>query len=271
LDDGVRFTLRRPVVGRNGTEQFFRRMSKQDFIKQIQELESSEHAKIPFHGESLQNQPKQLDRRTRGADSPVSPGPIARWPESPHSRRVKDDEGSLKENNDIPTHDGAASLPQYSGHEKSAAKGPRRRPATSLDYPPQPLGDSDDDGSERIPPSHWRQAGFPSTAHVSSHDKDLYLNTSETPAERKRRLAALGELNDNEIGTSTARGSKPQDSDSEDDGQPRAVRGRIQFADGTRPAKAARERSDEGDGNGNERDRSHRPRISWGGERGRHA
>jgi NhaP-type Na+/H+ or K+/H+ antiporter len=259
-DDGVRFTVTRPVVGRKGTDQFARRMSKQDFIKEIQQIDpkahskilerpdSFEHAKNPFHRESRQKQPKRPDWPAPGTHSPGL---------HPRGGRVQD--GDDERDHDIPTHDdGAAS------HH----------------------GDSDDDGSERIPPTHRRQAGFPfpPIAHASPHNKDLDFNSSETPAERKRRLAALGELNNNGTSSSAAAASgggvgscdnNPRDSDSEDDGQPRIVRGKVQFADGTMPAKVRREPVDEGaargDGNGNanERGRNHRTQISWGGERGR--
>ncbi|KAK2879406.1 hypothetical protein FQN49_000895, partial [Arthroderma sp. PD_2] len=75
------------------------------------------------------------------------------------------------------------------------------------------------------PPSPGSPAEPPSRQSKRSSQLN---DESETPAERKRRLAALG----------TYQGSSMQpDSDSEDDGEPRAVKGKVQFADGTKPVK----------------------------------
>ncbi|KAM5444242.1 Na+/H+ antiporter [Microsporum ferrugineum] len=214
-DAGIRFTV--PVSDDVQHHLRGRRMSKQDFINQMQHL----GPKSPTDGSSKLGNIFRRDGN-RGQTQPHHDTPT-KIPEAPHEGA----EGAPS------PQEISAMLSQYTAPEGSAAD--RRRRILSA---PGSLAssfsrhDSEDDGTERIPPAHRRaiaagqqspssnSPALPSernSKHVSKLDNEI-----ETPAERKRRLAALG---------------VQHDSDSEDDGEPRVVKGKVQFADGTRPAK----------------------------------
>ncbi|KKZ61417.1 hypothetical protein EMCG_03973 [[Emmonsia] crescens] len=340
-DERLRFTVTRPgLMTRPGMG---RRMSKHDFIKQIRTLDPKTRTEL-LHHSSTPEQLKAALQKERGRPSHLQHQVIQSQPQlfpqlthgSETTRGPEEDEQQS-----IQTHDMNAALDQYSDRMASTA-GARRRHliATSGDggepsYSTSPSStrdrrDSDDDGTERIPPSQLRQlAGLALPTNPTPLQHAVRDSAAETPAERKRRLAALGELqdpaNDDDdddendwggtespggtqvrIGRRGRRAAARQEPDSEDDGEPRAVKGKVQFADGTRPARkrgAAGEvviapsqayiassgsagDGEEGEGNGGsgnsgigglaERSgsgnggRGHTPRVSWGGERGRH-
>jgi hypothetical protein len=170
---------------------------------------------------------------------------------------------------DIPGSDVAASLARVT---RGSAAQERRSHLEPSDSPsrsrPRSRRDSEDDGTERIPPARLREA-----AGLARPPQEADLDdTGETPAERRRRLAALGELqNDSDSDDLDA---AVEDTDSDDNGEFRQVRGRVQFADGSR---ASPRRDDAGIVSGlpstspdqSEGRRGHRTRISWGGEKGR--
>ncbi|KAL2011355.1 hypothetical protein VTN00DRAFT_4073 [Thermoascus crustaceus] len=265
-DDGLRFTLARDV-GEGGIGHQGRRMSKQDFIKEFQKLDPKARREMVDETDAPGSVKQAAHKQAKRGTSTQIPEDLEMTVESPSE--------SSESERDIPAPDIAASLAKYSGD--SAAQERRRR--LSAAESPSPTSksrrrrDSDDDGTERIPPSERRRAaGLPTTSVSRSDD----LDEGETPAERKRRLAALGEL----------RGDDESDeeavvSDSEDDGEPRVVRGSVVFADGTRPARRKQGAGGvsleptasgaSGDDNGNSTtssfSRTHRPRVSWGGER----
>lgn len=313
LDQGIRFTV--PVMGREAKRHGLggRRMSKKDFIDQIQHL--GPQARHEAHVDDIPGQLMNMFRRENRQQAQGKPATSAAGAAGGSSPQGEEPTST----DEIPTHDVAATLARYSGQDPSAAEERRRRHSATQDttspstfYVEDRRRDSEDDGTERIPPALLRQltgqsAPTPSSSSAAARGKKtMEFDNGETPAERKRRLAALGELRD------PSRGSQPgsrRESDSEDDGGFRTVKGKIQFADGTRPAKSkssatltpfptvplpdAAGSTDEdkgedghsgpssadesgsgggnGDGEGSGGPRSSASRISWGGERGRDA
>ena len=213
-DDRIRFT-----VGTGG-----RRMSKQEFVEQLQKLdpkarrESVEQSgatrdlKEEIHAKA--SMPKPI-RRASQAPAVEEPEPedepmsvVRRVDTVEEQPEREDDAGSQRsgQSEDIPMHNVPQSVRRAAGREETAAD--RRRRLAS-----EQAEDSDDDGTERVPPSKAESR----LQQAESH--------GETAAERRRRLAALGETG--------------EDSDSEDDGkerhpegtQPVAEPSRIRFAD----------------------------------------
>lgn len=280
-DEGLRFSIKG-----GGAAHAARRMSKQDFIKQIQKLDPKAHHEI--NEEPAEETAGTKQRAEHSGTTAVGTSPGA----SKATGTTTEGEAP----SDIPTHDVAASLAKYiPGHEASAASARRRRFSAGEREQPQQQqeeassysdsDDSEDDGTERIPPSQLRR--------TQSKDKTTTgADTGETPAERRRRLAVLGELepepgidedDEEESNDEAARRrvrAAVQEPDSEDDGEPRVVKGKVQFADGTKPARRKGEAGEvgesagggDGDGDGEEEasggagkggGKGHRPRISW--------
>lgn len=256
-DDGLRFILKHdPAVEERGVGYRGRRMSKQDFIKEIKKLDAKARRNI-----------------VEGTDVPAQVKKVAR-----EEARLQEEQEEMREPEDSEGEDDSADESDVTDESDHDLPQERRRRLTT--------GDSDDDGTERIPPARRsRPAG-------RSDDSD----TGETPAERKRRLAALGQIevpsdeDDDEEAEKAGLPRRPKralvpEPDSEDDGEPRAVKGKIQFADGTRPAKrkggvgevatsaagANDNNNNNSNGSGSSRNNGHgtRQRVSWGGERGR--
>jgi len=214
-DDRIRFT-----VGTGG-----RRMSKQDFIQQIQAMDPKariraveesdvpESVKDEVRADAAQESPEvRLSKVQHGSKlAPVSEQdqagedmPIVRKLSSTENRPRGNEGLTLIDSNnqDIPFHNVPESIQRHAGREETAAQR-RRRLALSRK-------DSDDDGTERIPP----QTAGPGPGHLSRNP----LSTlgfkqaeaqGETAAERRRRLAALGEGDE---------AADQNSSDSEDDG-----------------------------------------------------
>jgi len=222
-DRNIRFRV-------HGTQ---RRMSKQDFIKQIQSLDpklrvdvvdqvnAPEDVKkdVRSHAEAedkLQvHAAESSTARSPGASrsSEASRSPGAKHPRSgdvqPALHRANtQSSNSLEEayivdshGREIPIHDVQSAVARASeGKSETAAQRRRRLAADSRKQPES--DDSEDDGRERVPP-----------VRQSSNRKELQrltsgtsvVNEEETAAERKRRLAALGQAGDG------------SDSDSDDD------------------------------------------------------
>ncbi|KAI4132408.1 MAG: hypothetical protein LQ347_002606 [Umbilicaria vellea] len=253
-DERIRFT-----VNTGG-----RRMGKDDFIKQIQQLdpkarcEAVEESNAPAAVKQKASQDASNDgllsrRSTRTTKIRPLPPPLEEMTSyqfpTTQALSVSAAEGGIEpsaskaeiqetgstgphrpqgaegvtlvdsDGENIPYHSVPDSIAKYSdGKSQSAAQG-RRRAALRRK-------DSDDDGTERVPPSHPRRQQTPpvasatpssrETGHTTLRRQDSSLAAEgETQAERRRRLAALGEGEENEA-----------DSDSEDDGAPRKpVRG----------------------------------------------
>ncbi|KMP09026.1 Na(+)/H(+) antiporter 1 [Coccidioides immitis RMSCC 2394] len=322
-EERLRFTV--PGKDGRGHRLGGRRMTKEDFIREIQRLEPQTRKEI--YDEDIPGQLKpdtgdeqpETTRRAQGGqvegqETPPCPTPAEYTP-------LIGQEESIGREQEVPAPDVAATLAQYAGPDTSAAEARRRRLLRPRESPPpSPTSsvrrrrDSEDDGTRRIPPAERRQlAGLPPSqpASATSRAKDIDPETGETHVERQRRLAALGQLpdtGDDEDAEGRGRHRGDGHSDSEDDGRPRPVKGKVSFADGTRPAKTrpgamavhpprggssggaptAEQTSSQpssssssgngngngsssgnGDGNGNGDSRRHVSRISWGGERGR--
>ncbi|KAL8726989.1 MAG: hypothetical protein Q9166_006352 [cf. Caloplaca sp. 2 TL-2023] len=202
-DDRIRFT-----VGTGG-----RRMSKQDFIQQIAQLDprtrvaAVEESNIPEavkedvregakHEERKAEQPTQLPTAARRAGrSRSSQGaiplnrreseqsPQAKMPEVQEAEDEDRPQGeaglTLIDSNDqdIPFHPVADSVNKHSVGKPESAAQRRRRMAASGQK------DSKDDGTPRVSPhAQQKEATSQSTAEAG-----------ETQAERRRRLAALGQ------------------------------------------------------------------------------
>ena len=201
-DDRIRFT-----VGTSG-----RRMSKQDFITQIAQLDprarvaAVEESDVPEAvkddiregvelegGTNAQPTPATAAARRAGRARSYQSGvavnrreseqsPAAKMPEVQEAEDEDRPQGhnglTLVDSNDqdIPFHPVADSVHKHSAGKPESAAQRRRRMAGSRK-------DSDDDGTPRIPP---HAAGSGSTSQPTTE-------TGETQAERRRRLAALGQ------------------------------------------------------------------------------
>lgn len=222
-DDRIRFT-----VGTGG-----RRMSKQEFVEQLQQLdpkarhESVEQSGAPRHlKEEIQAKASMPKPNRRPSQAPAmeeaepedEPMAVVRRVDTVEEQAEGEDDGGSQrsgKSEEIPMHNVPQSVRRAAGREETAAD--RRRRLAS-----QQGEDSDDDGTERVPPSK---------AEVQLEQAE---SQGETAAERRRRLAALGETG--------------EDSDSEDDGrerhpegtQPVAEPSRIRFVDA--PAASSRSR-----------------------------
>jgi len=215
-DDRIRFT-----VGIGG-----RRLSKQDFIKQIQEMdprariETVEESDVPESikqevradaveesrqaPSSMKAQPGSKLSPLSEQDQPDDDMPMVRRLSTTEDR-PRGNEGLTQidsNNQDIPFHNVPHSLQKHAGTSETAAQR-RRRLALSR-------ADSYDDGTERVPP---QTAGGPGTLQrnpmSSMGAKQQGEAQDETVAERRRRLGALGEGDE---------AGGQESSDSEDDG-----------------------------------------------------
>lgn len=245
-DDKIRFT-----VGDSGG----RRMSKADFITSMKQLDpkarieavedsdAPQHVKQEVQAEAVKDARRASQPRPKPSGRESSTG-SARFPfPSPaqqqggdlethqevaetaevqkvgtHEDRPQGKEGLAlvdSNNNDIPFHSVPDSLNKYSSGQPESAAARRRRQATLQ------RKDSEDDGTERIPPRHQQRlqrvdSDDDGTARVPPHHPKLSVTTShsrspmgrtasasaphrtgeeegETAAEKRRRLAALGE------------------------------------------------------------------------------
>lgn len=214
-DDRIRFT-----VGTGG-----RRLSKADFIKQIQSMDPKGQVKAVEDSDVPEvvkqevravaeedsgathdsTRPRSNSKRVAGSSlmSPVTEGeqsdegmPMIRRLSTTDDRPKGPDGLTLVDsrNQEIPFHPVSESVQKYGGEETAAQR--RRRLALVR------RRDSDDDGTERVPP----HTNDPSSIAGASRPQEPQ---GETAAERRRRLEALGEGDEAE---------RQDSSDSEDDG-----------------------------------------------------
>ncbi len=226
-DERIRFTI-------NAGGQ---RMSKVDFIKQIQQLDPKARAavveksdapeavkqearedaheqraweekkanidrKLKAHVAGAEEEHSRNDRRV-GSAALQRPGSNEGRQQGPGGLTLVD-----SEERDIPVHDLSQDLKRHTGDDQimTAAQWRRQQAATTRRTETE---DSDDDGTERVPPHHYHTQ-HPSTGEARPTGRrraTSMRDTEETAAERKRREAVLGE------------GGK--DSDSEEDNTPR--------------------------------------------------
>ena len=200
-DDRIRFT-----VGTGG-----RRMSKQDFIQQIQRMDPKarmqtvEESDVP---ESVKQEVRDDAAEEYDQDQGDEQMPVVHRIDTAEDRPRGNEGLTLTDSNnqDVPFHNVPKSVQKVTGREETAAER-RRRIALSRK-------DSDDDGTERIPPAKTGP-GHLSRNPYSAIGAAQPNSARETAAERRRRLAALGE------GDEVA---EAESSDSEDDGGERRPR-----------------------------------------------
>ncbi|KAL4762174.1 Na+/H+ antiporter Nha1 [Aspergillus foveolatus] len=271
-DDGLRFTLANDeTVGKHGISHKGRRMTKQEFADQIRNLGPKARQSIVEESDApkrvkdaARDDAQQADKRERRA----SAAGLAHQTEAPHDdlesvSSGSDDEADSEEG---PGPNVAETLARIAAGTAAGTAADERRkdlsPGTSSrERSPRPRRDSDDDGTERVPPSKLREA-----AGLARPQQALDLDdTGETPAERRRRLAALGEYSDSEDDVDS-----DAVSEGEDDRSNRRGPGKISFADGTNlEAGSTYDREGNGLGSSRMHSRRSRSRISWGGEKGR--
>ncbi|MCJ1407571.1 Superoxide dismutase [Mn], mitochondrial [Ptychographa xylographoides] len=233
-DDRLRFTI----------TSGGKRMSKQDFIKQIQSLDPKARAKAVENSDAPEGVKEDARRHAEGQDKRSGPD-LPKGRPAPSTNAISynfpasspaEEEGGMAEvqqvdsqedrpkgdrnltlvdsnGEDIPFHGVTDAVTKYSaGHPETAAS--RRRRLASRK-------DSDDDGTDRIPPSRQQRRGSPpepsfvSPGSTMTRQESSMAKTAETNAERRRRLAALGEPED---------GLKDNGSDSDDNGEERKPR-----------------------------------------------
>lgn len=272
-DDGLRFTVNDAVEDK-GVNHKGRRMNKHEFIKQIQNLgprDRHDMVKESDAPEQVQDMAEdQLHaanrRESRKSQTFDAQAQDMKKAQEAAAQKEDDDEESVSTSDmedessdaEVPGDNVAASLARFT--RGSSAQ--ERRSQLGGEQPssqPRTRRDSEDDGTERVPPSQLREsAGFPLSPRSKPTTADVD-DTGETPAERRRRLAALGEIRDDSDSDSVAV-DEDDASDSEENGERK-----IQFADGTKHG------SDGGNGGSTSNGESsrQRPTISWGGEKGR--
>ncbi|KAK4632146.1 putative Na(+)/H(+) antiporter [Fulvia fulva] len=231
-----------------------RRMSKAEFITQIRSMdpksrvEAVEDSDVP---EAVKREARKESREQalpptppRGREQSVQVNPVPTVAERPEAESQAENAGEAirpaqvertatsestdlklvtSQDEEVPVHDISSDLRDRrtqrqgeGGAERTETAAERRRRLAAA----RPVEDSDseDDGTDRIPPA--RRHGASSNSPPAQADR-MTADTGETAAERRRREGALG---------ITGR----DDSDSEDDDQPREApqtRSNIRFAD----------------------------------------
>ncbi|KAJ5469008.1 hypothetical protein N7475_006760 [Penicillium sp. IBT 31633x] len=288
-DDGLRFTLAEdPDVTSRGIGHKGRRMNKQEFFQQIKGLDAKARRDVVQQTDApaavqavAQKEAKQeetadekaekkQERRLSAAAATAAAGTIPEVDsENLESESITDSEASEDE---YDGHHGApnvaASLAKFSRGGTSAAQ---ERRSNLSPAPPRTRDrarrDSDDDGTERIPPSRLRQA-----AGLTAPPRQADDDTGETPAERRRRLAALGvDGDDSDNSESDDDAILEEDSDIENDnGQSSQSTGKLQPSEFQKQSdEPSPSGSGSGSGSGSQSGSRQIPRVSWGGEKGR--
>ena len=263
-DDGLRFTVaQNDNIQEGGVGHKGRRMNKNEFISQIQkrgpkarsglvdETDAPKEVKEVAHGDIERKkeqqrwqQQEQQQHRQRNVSYATTTSPSDEEDESSSESAEEDDDDD--DSDRFTGHNIASSLARFTSDTPAQA----RRSDLSA-HPPLLRRDSEDDGTERVPPAAAR-------VRVTSPAADTgdATEAGETAVERRRRLAALGQLND-----------QGSDSDEPEDETTEASENditssrpsRVQFAEDTRPA---RNRSRRGRST-RMRSRSRRPRVSF--------
>lgn len=295
-DDGLRFILSQSQdVDSHGIGHKGRRMNKQEFFQQIKGLDSKARRDVVQQTDAPQpikeaaiddakKEEKQERRLSAAAAAATTTGAIPEEEaEDLESESVTDTEASEEETSSDETNRGGAPAPNVATSLAKFTRGTsaQERRSNLSPAPPRTRStrdrarrDSEDDGTERIPPSQLREA-----AGLAAPPRQRDDDTGETPAERRRRLAALGEIQNDSSGSEDEdEDAIEEESDSEDNGEPRQVPSRVQFADGLKPSESSARGehpsssgsgSGSGSGSASTGTRGHRPRVSWGGEKGR--
>ncbi|KAL2851575.1 alkali metal cation/H+ antiporter Nha1 C terminus-domain-containing protein [Aspergillus pseudoustus] len=268
-DDGLRFTLANDEeVGKRGVNHKGRRMTKQEFAERlrglgpkarqsvVEETDVPERVKDVARDEARDAAHQERRRSTPGVSSATHRQP---QDDLESLSSVSDDESD----SEVPGHNVAASLARIAAgtaaEERRNDLNPSTSPLSPRQTSPRKRRDSEDDGTERVPPSQLREAaGLLSPPQQADLD-----DTSETPAERRRRLAALGQVEDSDDSDDDG----AIESDTEDNNL-RQNAGKISFADGTK-LEGGNTYDREGNGMSSRSHRRTSSRVSWGGEKGR--
>ena len=268
-DDGLRFTVaENDDVENKGVSHKGRRMNKHEFVKQIQSLgprarrdmvqESDAPGPVKDAAEDQLHAANRQERRkseTIAAQDSKTSGVSPKAPQEDESGSVSSGSDVEDESDhDVPGDNVAASLARFT--RGSSAQ--ERRSQHGGTPQPRARRDSEDDGTERVPPAQLREAAG---LGIESQQADVD-DTGETPAERRRRLAALGQINNDSDESDGSDDEAVDDGESDSDERTRASK--IQFADGTKSGERDSSANGEGSAGG-----AHRPTISWGGEKGR--
>ncbi|KAF2718873.1 hypothetical protein K431DRAFT_322072 [Polychaeton citri CBS 116435] len=253
-DDRVRFTM----------SSGGRRMSKADFFDHIRQMDPKNRAKAVENSnapEAVKQEARKDVREQTAAGKGASAIPMV--PEHPdESNAVLQRSGSnesqlhvVDENNEsVPFHDVSSALRQYNMTQGASGgtAAERRRQMAAQQASAGRDSDSEDDGTERIPPSR------PVQMNERRRDQDgVAPEVGETAAERRRREGALGIKHGGD------------DSDSEEDNEPRhspqpaGQQPAIRFAEPSVPQPAARRDDDR------QQTRATGPRLRWGKNVGR--
>lgn len=229
-DERIRFTI---TTGG-------RRMSKAQFIDQIRTMDPKSRVEAVEESDA----PEAVKREARkdyreqslaGGESSVAPvldrgssrreNANAGDSERANMRRTSTDSSNelklvVSNKKEIPFHDISSHVRNRRGQGDEGETAAERRRRQALEQP-QADEDSDDDGTERVPPNRRADPA------ASNHQRQI-STSGETAAERRRREGALG------IG-------EEADSDSEDDNQARTSPRNIRFADQqpSRPRQSA--------------------------------
>ena len=249
-DDRIRFTL----SGAGG-----RRLSKQDFIEEMQSMDPKARVKAVEDSDAPEDLKREIradaaeefngsrpsaNPRTGSKAAPTTLSPLNEQSgdeDMPVVRRLSTNDDRPKgpgnltlitSNEEVPFHDVSSTVQRHAPASETPAQR-RRRLALSRQ-------DSEDDGTERIPP-HTNTATHPpplqrnpisALGERQQQQQDHHRPAEpqgETPAERRRRLAALGE--GDEAGES-------ESSDSEDDGgERRPAKGHTPVAEPSTPVE----------------------------------
>lgn len=274
-DDGLRFTVaQNQDLSKYGIGHSGRRMNKREFLEQIKGLDAKARrdlvqqtdapAPVKKVAQDKAHKEEKKERRLSAAAALSAAGAIdiPEAAEELESGSVTDSEVSGNDESDNRPDNArspsvAASLAKFTRGTSAQERRSHLNPA-----PPRTRTrrDSDDDGTERIPPARLREA-----AGLSAPPRQAEDDTGETPAERRRRLAALGEI---EVESdSDEQDAAVEDSDSEDNGEPRQVQTKVQFAEPITPRERSSSTREQSSTSGEVR--RYRPHVSWGGEKGR--
>ena len=206
-DDRIRFTV----------ESGGRRMSKQDFIRSIQQLDPKarcevvEESNAPEHVkkearsdkkeyERRQSKPdtdtrvvagEQEQGRERGNERGGNEGPAQVQRVAPNEDRPAGQDGLTlvdSNNEDIPIHDVSSSLAKYAPRSGETAAQRRRRIAAANEDPEVARAYRSNSSSPRGRATSQQQPRRPKQGGLKAMDEE----TGETAAEKRRRLAALG-------------------------------------------------------------------------------
>lgn len=203
-----------------------RRMSKAEFIDQIRQMDPKVRARVVENSDAPEAVKREARKDARehaaGRDQATVPV-VPEQREEEHRQSTaglhpveSHEDGDMKlvdsNNQEVPFHDVSAELRRYQMGTGETAAERRRREALQQQSPEE---DSEDDGTDRVPPVARGRQGL----SVPRGEEHRPSDAGETAAERRRREGALG--------------LREEESDSEEDDEPRQVsqRQNIRFAD----------------------------------------